>query len=103
MTKPRSSEIPKNVKVVTEKGTKRVSKNVGCSGKNFVTVLASGTTNGKKMPLFIIFSGVYVWTTWVSRDDIQATYFSFLARTILVMHTNLFQLYITTFSTTTEL
>lgn len=61
------------MKVIATKGTKRVSKNVAGSGKSNTTVLVCGAANGSKMPPFIIFTGAYVWSTWIPKDDYPGT------------------------------
>jgi len=53
---------PKDVKVIAEKGKKRVSKNIAGSGKKNTTVMACGAANGDKLPPLIIYRGKYVWS-----------------------------------------
>lgn len=67
------SHDPDEVRVIAKKGTKRVSKNVAGSGKTNTTVLACGAADGTKMPPFIVFSGTYVWNTWIPKDDYPGT------------------------------
>lgn len=59
--------------MIAKKGTKRVSKNIAGSGKLNTTVLACGSADGAKMPPFIIFSGTYVWSTWIPQNDYPGT------------------------------
>lgn len=67
---------PSDVRVIAKKGTKRVSKNVAGSGKLNTTVLACGGADGTKMPPFIIFSGTYVWSTWIPENDYPGTVYT---------------------------
>lgn len=67
---------PKDVKVIAEKGKKRISKNITGSGKKNTTVMACGAANGFKLPPLIIFRGRYVRSSWFHKDAYPGTCYS---------------------------
>ncbi|KAJ8878888.1 hypothetical protein PR048_019487 [Dryococelus australis] len=75
------SDDPNYVRVIAKKCNKRVSKNIAGTGTTNANVLACEAADGTKMPPFIIFSGTYVWSTWIPKDDYPGTAF---------LHTGLF-------------
>ena len=63
------SHDPKEMKIVAEKGVKRISRNIAGTGKTNTTVLACGAADGTKLPPFIIFTGKQMWSTWISEHE----------------------------------
>lgn len=67
------SHDPRDVRVISQKGIKRVSRNIPGSGKSNTTVLACGAADGTKLPPFIIFTGKQLWSTWIPKNDYLGT------------------------------
>lgn len=70
------SHDPRDIKVVAEKGVKRISRNIAGSWKTNTTVLACGAADGTKLPPFIIFTGKQMWSTWIPEREYPGTCYS---------------------------
>lgn len=60
---------PRDVKVVAQKGKKKISQNIVGSGKETTTVLACGNASGGLLPPFIVFKGAYMMKDWFSEHE----------------------------------
>lgn len=67
------SHDPKDMKIVAEKGVKRISRNIAGTGKTNTTVLACGAADGRKLPPFIIYTGKQMWSTWIPKHEYPGT------------------------------
>lgn len=64
---------PSNMRILAEKGQRRVSRNVPGSGKETVSVMACCNAAGDKMPPMIIFRGKNIWSSWISEEAYPGT------------------------------
>ncbi|CAF2918027.1 unnamed protein product [Rotaria sp. Silwood2] len=66
-------EDPGRRSVVVKRGTKHAISSQSGTGKSMTTVLMCVSANGEKLPPYIVYRGIKLWSSWITKNGFPGT------------------------------